>query len=71
MSFTPDTTVLGRCQQPSIESMILGSRLCWFGHLVRMDDYGIHKQLLYGETSIGKRRQRKTSLRLKDVSKSL
>ena len=68
-SYTPDTVILERCKIPSVECLILKSRLRWCGHLVRMDDQRIPKQLFYGEISTGKRRQCKPKLRYKDCLK--
>ena len=68
-SFTPDTEVLAKAGIPSIESMILKNRLRWSGHVVRLDDNRIPKQLLYGELATGIRPNHKPKLRYKDSLK--
>ena len=44
-------------------------RLRWLGHVVRMDDGRIPKDLLYGELAQGKRPTDRPQLRYKDVCK--
>jgi len=68
-SFTPDTEVLAKAGIPSIESMILKNRLRWSGHVVRLDDNRIPKQLLYGEIATGTRPNHKPKQRYKDSLK--
>lgn len=68
-SLTPDTEVLARTGVSSIESMIHLNRLRWSGHVVRLDDDRIPKQMLYGELQIGKRPQSKPKKRYKDSLK--
>lgn len=41
----------------------------WAGHLVRMEDFRLPKQLFYGELTRGKRPQHKPRKRYKDVVK--
>ena len=41
----------------------------WAGHLVRMEDFRLPKQLFYGELIRGKRPQNKPRKRFKDVVK--
>ena len=68
-SLTPDTEVLAQAGLSSIESMIHLYRLRWTGHLVRLEDDRIPKQLLFGELSLGKRPQFKPKKRFKDSLK--
>ena len=68
-AMVPDTEVLERADVYSIESLILLDRLRWAGHLVRLDDTRIPKQLFYGEIRGGKRRTGRPKLRFKDVLK--
>ena len=68
-ALVPDTVVLGLAAVPSIESLILLDRLRWSGHLVRLDDSRIPKQLFFGEIALGKRRIGRPKLRFKDVLK--
>ena len=65
----PDTVVLELAGVLSIESLILLDRLRWAGHLVRLDDTRIPKQLFYGELRGGKRQLGRPKLRYKDVLK--
>lgn len=68
-SLTPDTVVLEHSNNSSLETKIMKIQMRWAGHLVRMNDKRIPKQLLYGELAIGKRPQHKPSKRFKDVVK--
>ena len=68
-SLTPDTVVLEQSNNSSLEMKIMKIQMRWAGHLVRMDDKRIPKQLFYGELAIGKRPQHKPSKRFKDVVK--
>ena len=70
MSNTPDTVVLERASSTSIEMRVMRNQMRWAGHLVRMKDERIPKQLFYGELSTGKRPQHKPRKRFKDVLKS-
>ena len=45
-------------------------RLRWLGHVKRMDDTRIPKQMLYGEMSQGTRQRGRPKLRYKDKCKS-
>ena len=64
-----DLEVLERSGSRSIESMILQRRLRWGGHVVRMSDERLPKQLLYGELEEGRRPAHKPKLRFKDCLK--
>ena len=52
----PNETLLERCQQPTIASQLHQRRGHWIGHVLRMGDERLAKQLLYSELP-GKRRQ--------------
>ena len=69
-SLTPDTAVLQIAECPSIESLIMKNQLRWAGHVVRMEDERIPKQLFYGELMTGKRPQHKPKKRFKDCIKN-
>ena len=62
--------VLDRAKSTSIEAMIVKIQLRWTGHVIRMDDTRIPKQLRYGELSLGKRHQGRPRKRFKDCIKS-
>ena len=68
-ALVPDTDILDLAAVPSIESLILLDRLRWAGHLVRLEDTRIPKQLFFGEIVGGKRRLGRPKLRFKDVLK--
>ena len=68
-SQVPDTEVLSLANVFSIESMIMLNRLRWAGHLVRLDNTRIPKQLFFGELVGGKRRIGGPKLRFKDLLK--
>jgi hypothetical protein len=67
---TPDTEILERSEMMSVEATICRHSLRWSGHLVRMDDTRIPKQLFYGELSLGKRKRSKPKQRYKDTVKA-
>lgn len=69
-NYTPDTEVLERANIKSIEALITRHSLRWSGHLVRMEDTRIPKQLFYGELVLGKRKPSKPKQRYKDALKS-
>ena len=53
----PNTEVLQRCAQTGIEQHIKRAQLRWSGHLVRMADDRIPKDVFYGELDAGHRTQ--------------
>ena len=68
-TFTPDTAVLEKAQCPNIESLIVSSQMRWAGHLVRMEDTRLPKQLFYGELENGKQPRHKLRKRFRDCLK--
>ena len=61
--------VLDRAGSTSIESMLRKVQLRWTGHVVRMTDSRIPRQLLYSELMRGSRKQGRPKPRLKDTLK--
>ena len=68
-SHVSDTEVLGKAGLPSIQSMVMKSCLWWVGHIVRMDDGHLPRQLFYVEMWEGKRSALKPKKRIKDTIK--
>ena len=65
-----NTEVFKRTNCISIEAMLLKSCLRWTGHVIRMEDQRIPKQLLFGELEQGHRRQGRPCKRFKDTVKA-
>ena len=61
-----DLEVLQRCKTISIETNIRHRQLRWCGHIARMSDQRLPKQLLYGELKTGKRPQGRPRKRYKN-----
>ena len=59
----------GKAGLPNIQSMVMKSCLWWVGHIVRMDDGCLPRQLFYGEMWEGKRSALKPKKRFKDTIK--
>ena len=64
-----NTEVLQRAGIPSLFALLSRKRLKWLGHVRRMDDGRIPKDMLYGELSEGSRPTGRPHLRFKDVCK--
>ena len=62
-SHTPDTVVL---EKVSISMRVMKNQMRWAGHVVRMNDSRLPKQLFYGELSSGKRPPHKPRKRFQD-----
>lgn len=54
---------------PSIFAILTQRRLRWLGHVTRMDDSPIPKNMLFGELASGTRPTGRPALRYKDVCK--
>ena len=66
-SHVSDTEILRKAGLPSIQLMEMKSCLRWVGHIVRMDDGRLPRQLFYGEMWEGKRSTLKPKKRFKDT----
>ena len=70
LSHNPDLdAILEWAGTPSMHTLLKQRRLRWLGHVVRMDDGQILKDLRYGELVQGKRPTGRPLLRYKDVCK--
>ena len=65
-----NTEVLKQAALQSMTSILCKRRLRWLGHVKRMDDNRIPKQLLCGELAQGNRSRGRPKLRFKDTCKS-
>ena len=66
----PDTEVLKQADLPSIYTLLQKAQVRWAGHVSRMPDTRLPKQLLYGELSKGKRTVGGQKKRFKDSLKT-
>ena len=66
----PNTTVLERCEISGIESILMAAQFRWTGHVIRMDDRRIPKQVFYGQLANGKRACGGQYKRYKDTLKA-
>ena len=57
----------GNAGIPSLYTLLKQRRMRWLGHVTRMKDGRIPKDLLYGELATGKRPTGRPQLRFKDV----
>ena len=64
-----NVNVLSQAQMPSIDALLTQSQLRWSGHLVRMQNNRLPKQLFYGELTEGHRPRGRPKLRYKDTLK--
>ena len=55
----------------SLESLLGRRQLRWIGHVIRMEDHRLPKQILYGELSSGRRRAGGQKKRHKDLIKNV
>ena len=65
----PNKNVLERAKTQSMFALLSQRRLRWLGHVVRMQDGRIPKDILYGELTTGTRPTGRPLLRFKDVCK--
>ena len=64
-----NTEVLHRAKIPSLVSILSNRRLRWLGHVKRLPNNCIPKQILFGELSDAKRTRGRPKLRFKDLCK--
>lgn len=66
----PDTEILSLTNMCGLEYYLIKSQFRWVGHVVRMCDTRLPKQLLYGQLEEGKRHQGGPKMRFKDSLKN-
>jgi hypothetical protein len=66
----PDTEVLERANMNSVHTMLRKAQLRWAGHVVRMPEERLPKQIFYGELTHGKRSLGGQRKRFKDTLKA-
>ena len=66
----PDTEILDRAKMDSIYAVQMKSQLRWAGHVARMPDDRLPKQIFFGELCKGARAQGRPLLRYKDTLKA-
>ena len=66
---TTNVEVLRRANLPSMADILIEKNLRWLGHVHRMEQDRLPRQLLYSQLCTGKRNQRRPRLRYKDVAK--
>ena len=64
-----NSSVLSQAGVPSMFAILTQKRLRWLGHVCRMEDRRIPKDILYGELATGSRPTGRPSLRFKDICK--
>ena len=65
----PDTEILERTGLPCVQTELRKNRIRWAGHVKRMPDHRIPKQLLYCQLREGKRSRGRPKKRFKDCLK--
>ena len=66
----PNQEILRRAELTGIEAMLNQAQLRWSGHVTRMDNSRLPKQLFHAELTTGKRHKGGQRKRYKDVLKS-
>ena len=67
----PNQEILRRTKMLDIEAHLKKAQLRWYGHIARMEDYHLPKQLFFAELSEGKRHMGGQKKRYKDTLKAL
>ena len=65
----PNTEVQDRTGLPTMYTLLRQRRIRWIGHVRRMEDGRILKDILYGQLVVGKRPRGRPQRRYKDVCK--
>ncbi|XP_069167592.1 uncharacterized protein [Procambarus clarkii] len=65
--YVTNNTLLERTGAPSMFTLLEHRRVRWLGHVTRMEDGSILKDLLYGELASGKRPTERPQLRFKEA----
>ena len=65
-----NTEIDKKAKIPSLLATLIKRRLRWLGHIRRMTNNRIPKQVLFGELSDGKRARGRPKLRFKDLCKA-
>ena len=65
----PNKDVLAQSEVPCVFALLSQSWLRWLGHVSRMDDEGIPRDILYSELATGTRPAGRPNLRFKDICK--
>ena len=66
-----DLQVLDMAESTSIDAMILKSRLCWFGHIIRMEDNRLPKQMMFGKLRFWEAKARQASQNIQRLCNDL
>jgi len=66
----PNTEVLETCHITGIEAFLLSAQLRWTGHVIRMEDNRLPKQVFYSQLEQGTRSHGGQRKRYKDMLKS-
>ena len=64
-----NSEILTKANVPSIHALLTHRRLRWLGHVARMEDGRIPKDILYGQIPVGSRHVGRPMLRFTDVCK--
>lgn len=65
----PNVDILIRAGLPSMEDILIEKGLRWLGHVHRMENNRLPRQLLYSQLSEGLRNRGRPKLRFKDAMK--